>query len=470
MQKTLQFLFAAGLLTSAATNAAEVDVPGSTGGADVTVYNSDLALVREHRSFHLPAASAQLAFTGVSGQMQPETALLDVIKGDPIKITEQNFKFNVINQQALLERAVGKEVLVILPNAVGVGSPIKARVLSADGPVFEIDGKIHTGLAGRIIFDGLPEGMRTTPTLVLNVTGAAGKDSEAEFSYLTSGLTWHADYVVNYDSDAARMDLTGWATIVNTTGADFKDAKLKLVAGDISRVYAPRPMAKEMRAMGASAAAPMADGVSEGELEGSHIYNIAHQVTLSDKESKQLSLLTGQGVPVTRELIFRNGQPYIYSNLLRGPQQDGKAAIELAFKNDAKSKLNVALPAGTFRIYGMDDKGAPQFIGESNISHKTAGSDVRLSLGQDFDVTSSREQLTFVRASDNITVSAWRITVKNAKARPIKVRLIEPMPASWEITKESLAHKETTASSTEWVLEVPAKGQTVLEYNVKSTF
>ena len=471
MQKTLQFLIAAGLLTGTASTAAEVNVPGATGGADVTVYNSDIALVREHRSFRLPEAASQLAFTGVSRQMQPETALLEIIKGDPVKIAEQNFRFNVINQQALLERAIGKEVLVIMPNAMGVGTPIKARVLSADGPVFEIDGKIHTGLQGRIIFDGLPEGMRATPTLVLNVTGAAGKDSEAEFSYLTGGLSWRADYVMNYDSDAARMDLTGWATIVNATGTDFRDAKLKLVAGDISRVYGPRPMAKEMRAAAMMAsAAPMADGVSEGELEGNHIYSIAAPVTLSDKESKQLSLLTGQSVPVIRELIFRNSQPYIYSNTMRGQNQDSKAAIELAFRNDAKSKLNVALPAGTMRIYGMDDKGAPQFLGESSIGHKATGSEVRLSVGQDFDVSALREQLTFVRASDTITVSAWRITLKNAKARSVKVRLIEPMPGSWEITKESHPHKDTSASTTEWLLDIPAKGQTVLEYNVKSVF
>jgi hypothetical protein len=468
MQKTIQSLIAVGILASSAANAAEVNVPSATVGAEVTIYNSDLAMVREQRSFNLPATSAQLAFTGVSGRMQPETALLEVIKGDPIKIIEQNFKFNVINQRVLLEHAIGKDVTVILPNAVGVGTTMKARVLSADGPVFEIDGRIHTGLTGRIIFDSMPEGMRATPTLVLKVTGAPGKDSEAEFSYLTSGLTWHADYVVNYDADAARMNLTGWATILNTTGIDFNDAKLKLVAGDINRVYAPRPMAKEMRAINIATAAPMTDGVSEGEREGAHIYNIAHAVTLSEKESKQISLLSGRGVPVLRELIFRNNQPYIYSNIMRGQNIDSRAAIELSFRNDAKAKLNVALPAGAVRIYGMDDKGASQLLGESNIGHKAAGSEVRLSVGQDFDVTSLREQLTFVHASDNINVSAWRLTVKNAKSRAIKVRIIEPMPESWEITKESHPHKDADASATEWILDLPAKGQAVLEYNVKS--
>jgi hypothetical protein len=470
MQKILPVLAGVFLFTSLSAAAAEVEVPVTTGGADITVYNSDLALVRERRAFRLPTATAQLAFAGVSGLIQPETALLEVIKGDALKIGEQNFSFNVINQQALLERSVGKEVTVLLPNPVGVGAPVRARVLSADGPVFEIDGKIHTGLVGRIVFDSLPEGLRATPTLMLSVTGAQGKDVEAEFSYLTSGLSWRADYVMNYDADAARMDLTGWATITNTTSVDFNEARLKLVAGDIARVYQPRPMAKEMRAQAMSAAAPMADGVSEGELDGSHIYNIARPTSLADKTTKQLSLLGAQGVPVTRELVVRNDQPYVYMNAMPRQIMDNRASIEVTFKNDAASKLGVALPGGVVRVYGMDDKGAAQFIGESRIDHKAQGSDVRIGLGRDFDVPVSREQTAFVRASDNIAVSAWKVTVRNAKARPIKVRVIEPMPESWEITKESHPHQKTSAATTEWLLEVPGKGETVLEYNVKSTF
>ena len=411
---------------------------------------------------------------GVSRSMQPETALLEVVKGDPIKITEQNFYFNVLNPEELLQRSVGKDVTVVLPNAMGVGTPTRARVLSADGPVYEIDGKIHTGLAGRIIFDTLPSGLRAAPTLVLNVAGGANKEADAEFSYLTSGLAWHADYVMNYDADAGRMDLTGWATVINTTGVDFNDARLKLVAGDIARVYAPREfMAKASRAPMAMAApppAPMADGVSEGELEGSHIYTIAKATTLVDKATKQLSLLGAQSVPVTRELIVRNAQPYLYSNASPRQIQDSKAAIEISFKNEGDAKLGVALPAGVVRVYGQDDKGAAQFIGESRIDHKPVGSEVRVPLGRDFDVSMTREQTNFVRASDTITVSAWKLTVKNAKAKPVKVRIVEPMPDSWEITKESAPHKRGTGPTSEWLLDVPAKGQTVLEYNVKSVF
>ncbi len=469
-------MFAVTLLMSAsALQAAEVNVPAATGGADVTVYNSDLALVRERRDFRLPAASAQLAFSGVSARIQPETALLDIVKGDPVKVSEQAFSFDVITPERLLEQSVGQEVAIYNLNpATGKETVTPARVLStAGGVVLDIGGKIHTTVPGRLVFNSLPQGLHATPTLLLNVTGPAGKDTEAEFSYLTGGLTWHADYVMQYDADAGRMDLTGWATVTNTTGVDFKDAKVKLVAGDINRVNPPRPMRMmEAKAMAAPAAAPplLAPGVTEEALDTNHVYTMSHPTTLADKATKQLALMSAQGIAVRRELIVRNEQPYIYTNTVRGPIPDTKAEAELVFKNDASAKLGMPLPAGTVRVYGMDEQGAAQFIGEAAIDHTPTGNEVRVKLGREFDVPVTREQTNFVKASDTINISAWKISVKNAKSKPIKIRVIEPMPESWEITKENIPHKSSTAGSTEWLLDVPAKGQTVLEYNVKSVF
>jgi len=467
----LALLLASTMLLTVAASAAEVNVPASGGGADVTVYNNDFALVRERRSFRLPAAAAQLAFTGVSTQMQPETALLDVVKGEQVRISAQNFNFNVVSQHSLLERAIGQEVTVFLPNAAGLATPVRARVLAADGPVFEIDGKIHTGVQGRIVFDTLPPGLRATPSLLLDVTGAANKDVDAEFSYLTSGLNWRADYVMQYDADAARMDLTGWATVTNTTGIDFRDAKLKLIAGEVNRVSAPREMqmmsAKAMNAPMA-AAAPLADGVGQQEFEGTHVYSIAKATTLGDKESKQLNLMNARGVPVTRDLTFRNAQPYIYFQPMRGQPQESNAAIELSFKNDTTAKLGVPLPAGVVRVYSLDQRDSLQFMGESRIDHRPEGAQVRVGLGRDVDIALTREQTAYVHATDTSDVSAWKLTLKNAKARPVKVRVLEPMPASWEITKENQAHEASNAGQVEWVIDIPAKGETVLEYSVKS--
>ena len=468
---------AAALLFTSSLSAAEINVPAAPGGADVTVYNNDLALVRERRTFRLPAASAQLAFTGVSGHLQPETALLDVTKGEPVKVIEQAFSFGLITPENLLAQSVGQEVSVLSTNpATGKDSMVRARVLgAANGPVLDIGGKIHTTVPGRIVFDALPPGLRATPTLVMNVTGGAGKDADAELSYLTGGLSWHADYVVQYDPDAARMDLTAWATVTNTAGVDFKDAKVRLVAGDVNRAAPPQPRAmRAMRAMEAktmAAAAPaMADGVTEQSVDAIHIYAMGKPVTLANQESKQLALFSAQGIAARREIVVRNEQPYLYASALRGQAPETRANAEMVFKNDAAAKLGVPLPAGTMRVYGADEQGNALFIGEASVDHTAVGSEVRVRLGHDFDVPVTREQTAFARASDTITVSGWKITVKNAKAKPIKVRLLEPMPESWEISRESQPHKASNAGVVEWNLDVPAKGQTVLEYTVKSMF
>lgn len=470
---TKALLLTAAVFFALPAASAEVDVPAAAGGADVTVYNNDLAMVRERRSFRLPAATAQLAFTGVSGRLQPETAFLDVTKGDPVKVIDQSFSFGLITPAALLAQSVGQEVSVISTNpATGKETTQRAKVLSAiDGPVLDIGGKIHTSVPGRIVYDTLPPGLRPTPTLVMNVTGGANKDADAEFSYLTGGLSWHADYVVQYDADAARMDLTAWATITNTTGVAFKDARLKLVAGDVNRAAPPRPMRMMQEKATMAAAAPaMADNVTEQSFDAHHLYTMGKAVTLGNQESKQLALLSGKGITARRDLVVRNEQLYIYSNAVRGQIPEIRADAEMVFKNDTAAKLGLPLPAGTMRVYGMDEQGAPQFMGESAIEHTAVGTEVRVKLGRDFDVPVMREQTTFVRASDTITVSAWKITVKNAKSKPIKVRLIEPMPESWEISRETLPHKSANAGSVEWNLDVPAKGQTTLEYTVKSTF
>jgi hypothetical protein len=455
--------------------AAEVGVSAApTGGADLTVYGNDLALVRERRTFRLPAANAQLAFSGVSSRMQPETAFLDVLKGDAVKVTEQIFNFDVITPASLLARSVGKDVSVISINeATGKETVERARIISAtNGVVLDIGGKIHTTVPGRIVYDSLPAGLRPTPTLLMTVTGGEGKDAEAEFSYLTGGLSWHADYVAQYDPEAGRMDLNVWATITNTTGMDFRDARIKLVAGDVNRAAPPpaerfQTMAKQDMAM--AAAAPMAEGVSTQAMVASHIYAIAKPTTVADKESKQLALLSGQGIAVKREINIRS-QPHFFTMSMRGQPVQSRAEVELIFKNDGAAKLGVPLPAGTMRVYGLDQQGAPQFLGEDAVGHTAEGGDVRVKLGDDFDIPVTREQLNFVRASDTITLSVWRITVKNAKSRPVKVQVIEPLPGAWEITKESHPRTKSNASTAQWTLEVPAKGQTVLEYNVKSQF
>lgn len=451
---------------------ADLEVPAPAGGAELTVYLNDLAMVREHRSFRLATPFTRLTFPGVAASLQPETALFQVVKGPPLRFVEQSFDFNLLTPARLLEKAVGREVTIISISANGTETASRALVLSAvDGLVVQMNGRIHTNPPGRVVYDGLPPGMHATPSLTMTVAGTPGQDMDSELSYLTGGLTWRADYVLQYDPEGNRMDINAWASVTNTTNLDFRDARLKLVAGEVKREMArPMPMMKAPMALEArAAAAPMQDNVSEESLVGNHIYTMPRPTTLAANETKQLALLAAQNVTVRRENVVR-GQAVMFQQNFRERPQTSAVGIELSFKNDSGAKLGAPLPAGMMRVYSVDRQGAPQFIGESRVEHAAEGADVILQAGRDYDLPVLREQLNFVRASDNITLSVWRITVKNASARPQAVKVVEPIPGAWEITKETHSHTKSDAGTAQWDFLIPQQSQVVLEYTAKSTF
>lgn len=470
-------VFALTLSLALSAHAQTVDVPAATGNADLTIYNNNFAMVRERRTFKMPGASAQLVMGGVPRELQPETAFLQVLKGDAVRVTEQVFNFDVLTPSKLLERAVGTEVSVISVNP-GNGREVteRARVLSvAEGLVLEINGKVHTNHPGRIVFDSVPAGVRARPTLIMSATGKGAQDVDAELSYLTGGLSWHPDYVAQYDSDSNRMTLLAWATVTNGTSTDFPNAKMKLIAGAVNRTgpMAPMPAAPMMaRAAMKAEAADMGQsfggGVAPTAGLTTHVYTIPKLTSLGPFETKQLGLLNSPSVPVRRQVTVRAEQ-YVFTQAMRGVQPESRANVELILKNDAAAKLGVPLPAGVVRVYGADAEGAPQFLGEDRIDHTPVGGEVTLNLGNDFDIPVLREQLNYVRATDSITLTTWRVTVSNAKSRPVTVRVIEPIPGSWEIAKESHPHTKQDAGSALWNLEVPAKGKVVLEYSARIT-
>ncbi len=471
-----QIAFASTALLAFQAYAQEVVVPLEARKAlELTIYENNLALVKDQRDLKLPKAETTLAFADVSRQLQPDTVLFRAISGDPLKVLEQTFDFDVISQQALLQRSLGQEVSVYTANpSTGRDTIERAKVIGVDqGVVLDIGGKIHAQVAGRIVFDSLPPGLRATPTLLITARGTPNKDNKVELSYLTNGLSWQTTYVAEYDADAKKLDLAAWATITNSTGGDFKAAKVKLISGQVNRTAArPIPMAKAQRRgapeMMAMAAAPAAD-IQEQSISGYHMYDIATPVTVDNNRSKQLSLLGGTGIAAQQEYTVR-GEAYFYQQQMPERPPVTQAETVITLKNDKASGLGLPLPAGVVRVYGQDASGAPQFLGESQLEHTAEGADVRIVTGRDFDVTSEREQKSFVRASDRVTLAAWAVTLKNAKSKPVTVKVIEPIAGSWEITRESQPHDKANAQIAQWTVTVPAKGQVVLDYSVKISF
>lgn len=449
----------------------EVEVPPNpAAGVELTIYESNLALIKDRRDITLPGESADLAFAGVSGQMQPESALLRVLSGAPLDVAEQTFDFDVITREALLKRSVGQEVSVVTVNpASGREVSERAKVISVDGGlVLDIGGRIHTETPGRIVFDRLPPDLRATPTLVLSVTGKSKANSDVELSYLSGGIGWHADYVAAYDADVGQLDLTAWASVTNTSGTDFKAAKLKLVSGEVNRTAPPRPNVKFRAMEMAAAAAPMADGVAQQDFAAYHLYDFAPLVDLAANQTKQLALMSATAIKAKQEYVVQ-GQPNFYYGQMQNLAPVNADSV-VTFKNDAAAKLGLPLPAGIVRLYGQDTSGAPQFMGEDRIGHIPEGGDVRLTMGRDFDITADRQQMSFVRPADNMSLSVWKVVLKNAKDKAVTVRLIEPIQGDWEIMKESHPHTKTNAGTAEWAIDVPAKGETTVEYNVRTRF
>ena len=446
----------------------EVSVsPGARAGLAVTVYNGDLALVRDSRTVALPAGETRLAFTDVSTRLRPETALLQSADGFFV-VKEQVFDFDVISRQTLLQASVGKEVGVIKTNpSTGEETKIRAKVLAvAEGVVLEIDNRVTTDIPGRLVFDSLPPHLRTKPTLLAVVNTPSASDGVADLSYLTSGLTWRADYVAELDADGTVLDLSAWATISNTTGTDFPEATLKLVAGDINRA---QPAPQMMRAMEMSArSAVMADDVRQESLAAFHVYAIDRPVTLADQQTKQLALLSARRVTVRTDLLSR-GDTFALRGSMNGQTRTAQVTRALVFNNTEAEGLGTPLPSGTVRVYGQDSSGALQLLGEDGLSHTPVGQEVRFTLGRDFDVTVIRDQTEFLRASDRITISEHRLTVSNAKDEAVSVRLAEPMQGDWDIIEESLAHTKAGGDA-QWLVEVPAGGEAEVTYRVRVRF
>lgn len=438
-------------------------------GLAVTIYRN-FALVRDSRNLTLKAGDNKIAFIGVSAKMQPATAILTGKKSTPFTIVEQNFNFDIMNRRKLLEKSVGQEISLRVYDRKAQAYTLKrAKLLSVNrGVVLEMDGKIHTSLPGQPVFDRIPDNMRSTPTLVIDLASKEAATVPVELSYLTSGLAWRSDYVAVLNDDESELDLKGWVTLTNRSGTSFKDAKMQLVAGDVRRVrgsisrpYAgSRPKAAERRR----------SRVTRQALFDYHLYTLDRKTTIASNQTKQVSLMEAGGVTVAKEYRF-TGYNYTYRRRYNGVQK-GKAQVWLKFANAKASNLGLPLPAGTFRVYKRDKTGNAIFVGSDRIGHTAENEKVELRVGSAFDVSAERIQTDYRRETlaRRSYESAYRITLKNAKDKAVTVVVSEAVPGDWDVLSESQQHTKVSSGRAEWRVAVPAKGQTVLTYRVRVTY
>jgi len=432
----------------------------------VTIYNENLALVKDRRKVQIDAGAQALAFVDVSAQMRPETALLHS-DGGKLGVLEQNFEFDLLTPEKLLEESVGETVHVVKTNPqTGAETTEEAKILSvANGVVLKIGERIETNYPGRIVFDRVPPRLRARPTLVLSVQNDNANEQQVELSYLTGGLGWKADYVAELAADEKTVDLSGWVTLTNTSGTAYKDAKLQLVAGNVNVV---QPMMQKAMTMAEAAPAPGQPAMAEEQAFEYHLYTLGRPTTIADNQTKQVALLSGAGIPVTKEYRFVNVTNAFNYQMAESARVN--PTVRLAFDNEEADHLGVPLPKGVVRVYKNDSSGQAIFVGEDAIDHTPKGETVRLSLGQAFDVTAQPKQTEFEQLSDRVFETAFEVELKNAKKEPVTVTLAEQFPAEWKILDESHPHEKANAFQAEWKVPIPAEGKTLFKYKVRVTY
>ncbi|RFC33873.1 MAG: hypothetical protein DID92_2727744749 [Candidatus Nitrotoga sp. SPKER] len=437
----------------------------------VTIYNDNLALIKDARRVKLARDFNKLAWREVSAQMRPETALLrNLTNPNGFRLQEQNFDFDLLTPQKLLEKYLNKEVTVIQTNpATGTENRETATVLATNGgTVLKFADRIETGVPGRLAFSGVPENLRDTPTLVVSLINPVVGEQNLELSYLTAGLSWRADYVAELNERDDRLDLNGWVTLTNQSGAAYPNAKLQLVAGDLNRVRQPQSIPRNMMAM----ASKMADAeeMKEESLFEYHLYTLQRATTLMENQTKQVALMSASSVPINKEFLL-TGANYYYSGQYGDIGQKLKVGVFVEFQNKGEG-LGIPLPKGIIRVYKKDAQGNAQFVGEDQINHTPKNESIRLKLGEAFDVTADKKQTDFQKLagmgrSSNIFESAYEIVLKNAKNEAVTVVVREPMPGDWTMISESQPHTKVTSGMAEWKVMVPAGGKTTLTYRVR---
>ncbi|MBV6475586.1 MAG: DUF4139 domain-containing protein [Rhodocyclaceae bacterium] len=455
-------LFAAAALHAAA--AETVSRAEDRSEVAVTIYNDSLALVKEVRGIAFQRGANSIALRDVSAKMRPETASLRALGGGGLRLVEQNFDFDLLTPQKLLEKYVGRSVTVIKTNpATGAETREPAEVLATNGGVvLKYADRIESGVPGRIAYGSIPPNLRERPTLVVQLESAAAGRQNAELSYLTGGLSWRADYVAELAGDESKLDLAGWVTLTNQSGASYENARLQLVAGDVNRV---RDELRTQQFAAKAMAAPPAAEMAREQLFEYHLYSLARPTTILDNQTKQVALLSAAAVPVRKEYRLA-GQDWYY----RGAQSDlgrqHKVAVFVEFDNKG-GELGMPLPKGIVRVYKKDSRGNALFIGEDRIDHTAKNETVRLKLGDAFDVKASRKQTGFRKIADRVYESAFSIELSNAKDSAVTVKVVEPVPGDWEMVAESQKHAKGDAHSAVWLVQVPAQGKATLDYSVR---
>lgn len=447
-------------------------------GSEVTIYNQGFALIKEQRELNLKEGNQEVLIEDVAQRIETDSVGIRSLSAPgSFSVIEQNYRFDLINAQEILNRSVGKEIILTRYSANGTKEETRGTLLTApsaiiDGPngqqrtynglvLRASDGRVLLNPSGEITVSSIPEGMISKPSLVWLLNSAKSGANKIELSYITQGMSWTANYVLALDGTGKIGDLKGWVTLVNTSGASFKDSKLKLLAGEVFREQRPGPFVGSRGGAAVEMMMKADAGMTQEQFAEYHLYSTPRPVTMAANEQKQISLLEGTNVPVTKKLVIDATRGLgFWRSQEEGVVGSGpiKPLVLIEFKNDKASNLGMPLPAGAIKVFQRDSSGSLQMLGEAGINHTPREEKISLPVGKSFDIVAERKRLNFEwlgrkRPRDG-TREVFEIEIRNRKETPETVNLIERSWGEWAITKTSDKWEKLDSNTFEWVLNL----------------
>jgi len=484
------------------TSAQPVTPASNRQTVDLTIYNSNLALVREERTIELAKGLNHVVIPDIPATIDGTSLHFSSLTNpSAVKVLEQNYQYDLVHQAKLLEKYIGKEVEFIrMDNESKKDYTVKGKLLatgwqpklgynpygggapyySTGQMIAEINGKIEIGPAGRLVLPSLPEGLVLKPQLEWLVNTTKADRHKTEISYLANQLTWSCNYVALLNSEDTEIDLTGWVTVINNSGTTFRNAGLKLVAGDVNLVkdaeVRARGMVMSKSAMADEVAAPQ---FQQKELFEYKLYSLQRKTDLGNNETKQIELTSAKNVLSKKVFIYDglSGQwRYWYNNYSYraqgsfGQQSNKKVGVFMTFKNEEKAGLGIALPKGKVRVYKRDDDGKEQFIGEDQIDHTPKDEEIKLYLGNAFDIVGERAQKDFrIVVSGHIVDETFEIKVRNHKSEPIEVLVYEhPWRWNeWDITRSNTSWNKVDQTTIKFPVKLKKDEEKIITYTIR---
>ncbi len=431
--------------------------PALADEVHVTVYNNDLALVKDRRTIDVASGVSDYSFTGVPSRIDPTSVRFDA-KGGGITLLEQNYRYDLVSREKLLERYLDERAKIFTKHDKFHEGTLKT---AAGSLVLETDGGVvvlSEDEIADITLPEIPEGLITRPTLVWRLDNGGAKSRDVEIAYLTGGMAWHAEYVAAVDPKDTRMRLSGWVSIENHSGATYKDARLKVVAGDVNRVLdevVPMYKGGAMRTMAMEAAPDF----QERSFFEYHIYDLQRPATIADREVKQIQLFPDREVPIRKVYVYESARA------------NDRVQVKVEFQNKKDQGLGIPLPGGKFRVYREDADGALEFAGVDRLDHTALDEKVSVVLGNAFDLVGEWTEKESRRISDRIIERSVEIKLRNRKeSESVSILVREHPGGDWKVLESSREWTKPKAADLEFEVPVKAGEEAVLTYRVRCEF